>query len=58
MTAEQLAPEACRIEIDIRGKPIGKQDQYVAAYGGVHEFVYRAGGTVGLRRNLRRYSVR
>jgi D-glycero-alpha-D-manno-heptose-7-phosphate kinase len=32
--AERLANEACRIEIDICGKPIGKQDQYLAAYGG------------------------
>lgn len=33
--AERLAREACRIEIDICGKPIGKQDQYIAAYGGL-----------------------
>ena len=33
--AEELAREACRIEIDICGKPIGKQDQYIAAYGGL-----------------------
>ena len=32
---EQLAEEACHIEIDILGKPIGKQDQYMAAYGGI-----------------------
>ena len=32
-TAESLAEEACRIEIDILGNPIGKQDQYIAAYG-------------------------
>jgi D-glycero-alpha-D-manno-heptose-7-phosphate kinase len=31
--AETLAKEACQIEIDILGKPIGKQDQYIAAYG-------------------------
>ena len=31
---EQLAREACEIEIDILGKPIGVQDQYIAAYGG------------------------
>ncbi len=35
---EQLAREACEIEIDICGKPIGKQDQYIAAYGGLHFF--------------------
>jgi len=32
--AEQLAAEACRIEIGRLGEPIGKQDQYIAAYGG------------------------
>ncbi|MBI84850.1 MAG: GHMP kinase [Planctomycetaceae bacterium] len=33
---EQLASEACEIEIDILGHPIGKQDQYAAAYGGLN----------------------
>jgi D-glycero-alpha-D-manno-heptose-7-phosphate kinase len=32
---EQLAREACHIEIDICGEPIGKQDQYAAAFGGL-----------------------
>ncbi len=40
VTAEQLAREACRIEIDILGKPIGRQDQYAAAYGGVNQFIF------------------
>jgi D-glycero-alpha-D-manno-heptose-7-phosphate kinase len=31
---EDLAREACEIEISVLGKPIGKQDQYIAAYGG------------------------
>lgn len=30
-----LAREACEIEIDKLGEPIGKQDQYIAAYGGI-----------------------
>lgn len=30
---ETLADQACQIEIDMLGKPIGKQDQYIAAYG-------------------------
>ncbi|MEK7533840.1 MAG: GHMP kinase [Patescibacteria group bacterium] len=34
VNAEKLAREACQIEIDILKKPIGKQDQYIAAYGG------------------------
>ncbi len=46
VTAAQLADEACRIEIEVCGKPIGKQDQYIAAYGGIREFVYRADGAV------------
>jgi D-glycero-alpha-D-manno-heptose-7-phosphate kinase len=33
--AERLAREACQIEIARCGKPIGKQDQYIAAYGGL-----------------------
>ena len=32
--AETLARQACEIEIERLGKPIGKQDQYIAAYGG------------------------
>jgi D-glycero-alpha-D-manno-heptose-7-phosphate kinase len=32
---ERLAREACEIEIDILGKPIGVQDQYIAAHGGL-----------------------
>jgi len=42
VTAEQLAADACRIEIDILGKPIGRQDQYAAAYGGINKFIFRA----------------
>lgn len=41
VTAEQLAREACEIEIDILGKPIGKQDQYIAAYGGFRFFRFQ-----------------
>ena len=33
-TAEQLAQESCEIEIERCGEPIGKQDQYAAAFGG------------------------
>jgi D-glycero-alpha-D-manno-heptose-7-phosphate kinase len=36
VSTHDLAEEACRIEIDLIGKPIGKQDQYAAAYGGVN----------------------
>ncbi len=42
VTAEKLAQDACRIEIDILGKPIGRQDQYAAAYGGMNQFSFQA----------------
>ena len=35
VSAKQLAEEACQIEITVLKKPIGKQDQYIAAYGGL-----------------------
>lgn len=34
-SADRLAREACRIELERCGKPIGKQDQYIAAFGGL-----------------------
>jgi len=37
---EQLAKEACTIEIDILGQPIGRQDQYAAAYGGINSITF------------------
>ncbi|MBH51349.1 MAG: GHMP kinase [Candidatus Marinimicrobia bacterium] len=41
----QLAEEACEIEIDILGQPIGRQDQYAAAYGGVNSISFGSEGT-------------
>ncbi|MFC1491330.1 galactokinase [Nitrospinota bacterium] len=43
---QELAAEACHIEIDRLGEPIGKQDQYIAAYGGVTCFRFQLGGQV------------
>jgi D-glycero-alpha-D-manno-heptose-7-phosphate kinase len=37
---QELAAQACEIEIDRLGEPIGKQDQYIAAYGGITCFRY------------------
>jgi len=39
-SAEAIARQACYIEIDTLGKPIGKQDQYIAAYGGIKFFKF------------------
>lgn len=39
-SAEELARDACHIEIDILGEPAGKQDQYIAAYGGFRYFQF------------------
>lgn len=41
----ELAELACRIEIEEMGMPIGKQDQYAAAFGGLNEIVFTADGT-------------
>ncbi len=42
----ELAELACRVEIDILGEPIGKQDQYIAAYGGITCFDFHQSGRV------------
>ncbi|PZR98099.1 MAG: GHMP kinase, partial [Chloroflexi bacterium] len=44
--AERLAREACHVEIELCGKPIGKQDQYIAAYGGLQYLHFNADGSV------------
>jgi D-glycero-alpha-D-manno-heptose-7-phosphate kinase len=35
VSLDKLAEEACHIELEVLGKPIGKQDQYMAAFGGL-----------------------
>jgi D-glycero-alpha-D-manno-heptose-7-phosphate kinase len=42
----QLAEQACRIELDILKEPVGKQDQYIAAYGGLTCFRFLPNGQV------------
>jgi D-glycero-alpha-D-manno-heptose-7-phosphate kinase len=48
--AAQLAAEACEIEIDVLEQPIGKQDQYIAAYGGISALTFHPDGTVDVER--------
>ncbi|MCP4632802.1 MAG: GHMP kinase [candidate division Zixibacteria bacterium] len=47
---EILARQACEIEIDILGKPIGVQDQYIAAYGNLRKFDFNKDGTITNRK--------
>jgi len=46
VSAETLAREACQIEIEKLGHPIGKQDQYAASYGGFNHFQFNADESV------------
>ncbi|PTY01339.1 galactokinase [Verrucomicrobia bacterium LW23] len=41
-----LAEQACHIELDVLKEPIGKQDQYIAAYGGITCFEFHPNGKV------------
>jgi D-glycero-alpha-D-manno-heptose-7-phosphate kinase len=50
VSTEQLAREACNIEIDRLKEPIGKQDQYISAYGGITAFTFEKGGGVQVER--------
>ncbi len=50
VTAAELAERACTIELDRCGKPIGKQDQYAAAYGGVCDMRFGPGDNVTVDR--------
>jgi D-glycero-alpha-D-manno-heptose-7-phosphate kinase len=45
-SAAELAERACTIEIERCGKPIGKQDQYIAAYGGIRDLRFGPGEDV------------
>jgi D-glycero-alpha-D-manno-heptose-7-phosphate kinase len=46
VTATELAELACTIEIERCGKPIGKQDQYIAAFGGIRDIRFGPGEEV------------
>jgi D-glycero-alpha-D-manno-heptose-7-phosphate kinase len=47
---QQLAEEACHIELDVLRKPIGKQDQYMAAFGGLTTLDISPDGKVNVTR--------
>jgi D-glycero-alpha-D-manno-heptose-7-phosphate kinase len=49
ISAKQLANEACEIEIETLGKPIGVQDQYIAAYGNLRYMRFSRNGHVSVR---------
>jgi D-glycero-alpha-D-manno-heptose-7-phosphate kinase len=46
VTQRQLAEEACHIEIDVLGEPVGKQDQYIASFGGLTCFRFQRDDSV------------
>jgi D-glycero-alpha-D-manno-heptose-7-phosphate kinase len=50
ISADQLAREACHLEIDVLAEPIGKQDQYIAAYGGISAMTFHRDGSVEVER--------
>lgn len=48
VSAGQLAEEACYVEIEMLNRPIGKQDQYAAAFGGLNYITFQQDGRVHL----------
>ena len=48
VSPERSASLACEVEIGRLGEPIGKQDQYASAYGGMNAITFRRDGTVGV----------
>jgi D-glycero-alpha-D-manno-heptose-7-phosphate kinase len=48
VTTQSLAEEACHIELDLLKEPIGKQDQYIAAFGGLTCMEFQKDGTVNV----------
>lgn len=46
ISKEQLAEEACKIEIEILGAPIGRQDQYAGAFGGINSISFGSNGVI------------
>src|SRR5437660_5642932 len=49
ITPGDLAEAACEIEIDVLGEPVGKQDPYVAAHGGICAYTFHQDGSVDVQ---------
>ncbi len=49
VSPEKLAQDACKIEIDILKRPIGKQDQYASAYGGLNFIKFNPDESVSVK---------
>lgn len=49
VSQKELAEEACHIEMDILKEPIGKQDQYIASFGGITYFEFDKKGNVKVK---------
>lgn len=58
MSAREIAEGASRLEIDLIGEPIGKQDQYAAAFGGFNVFQFNPDGSVDVSPVLLGYEKR
>ncbi len=58
VSAEYLASTACDIEINRLGDPIGKQDQYAAAYGGLNFIRFSQDGSIGVEKVVMDAAVR
>src|ERR1700757_2719141 len=47
ISRQELAEEACHIEMHLLGEPVGKQDQYIASFGGIMSFHFLPDDSVG-----------
>src|SRR5581483_12449876 len=54
----EVAEAACRLEIELVKEPIGKQDQYAAAFGGFNVLQFNSDGTVDVEPVLIDYKIR
>jgi D-glycero-alpha-D-manno-heptose-7-phosphate kinase len=58
VSQEYLATAACRIEIERLKEPIGKQDQYAAAYGGLNFIRFNCDGSVEVEKIIMQSEVK